>query len=152
MLQTYTVNGRSVTSTEVKEELHALCCSPCGRFLMTGGGSGMATLRWLHDLVAVIQYEIGHGPITALTITPEECLLIGIDLPAQLYHQSACSTFMLTTLSWVHPGSVDGSLVLFSPDMRRHITRRLLVIGAVSKNTGTTTIIKGSASRNYTNL
>jgi len=117
MLQTFTVNGRPVTSSQVSEELHALCCSPCGRFLVTGGEGGMATLRWLHSLEAIIRYEIGHGPITALTITPEECLLIG---------------------------SADGSLVLFSPDMRRHITRRLLVLGANTGTAGPSPVIKSA--------
>lgn len=96
MLQTFTVNGRPVTSSQVSEELHALCCSPCGRFLVTGGEGGMATLRWLHSLEAIIRYEIGHGPITALTITPEECLLIGDALSSLLPDRSPRSCLPMT--------------------------------------------------------
>ena len=45
----------------------------------------------------VIKYETGKGPITAITVTEEECILAG---------------------------TVDGSLLVIAPDPRRSISKR----------------------------
>mmetsp|Transcript_2662 Transcript_2662/g.7541 ORF Transcript_2662/g.7541 Transcript_2662/m.7541 type:complete len:1630 (-) Transcript_2662:717-5606(-) len=102
-IRSFTFTGRLVAAAEgSSERLYCMARSPCMRFLMTGGERGQATLRTLSSLQAVISYEVGHGAVTAVAITPEECFMIG---------------------------SADGSLVLFSPDNRRHITRRLSLVG-----------------------
>jgi len=46
----------------------------------------------------VIKYETGKGPITAMTVTDEECILAG---------------------------TMDGSLLVIAPDPRRSISKRI---------------------------
>lgn len=50
------------------------------------------------SLQVVIRYDPGRGHITALTVTPEECILAG---------------------------TVDGSMLVFAPDPRRTISKRI---------------------------
>ena len=76
-LHSFTVNGRHIATVGGSEALHCCAVSPCGRFLLLGGDQGIATLLTAHDLETVIGYDVGHGAITSLTITPEECLMIG---------------------------------------------------------------------------
>ena len=44
----------------------------------------------------VLKYDAGRGPITALAVTAEDCILAGTQ---------------------------DGCMMVFAPDSRRHITR-----------------------------
>jgi hypothetical protein len=46
----------------------------------------------------VIRYDGARGPVTALSVTPEECVVAG---------------------------TLNGALLVFSPDPRRRISRRL---------------------------
>ena len=52
------------------------------------------------DLQVVIKYETGKGPITAITVTEEECILAG---------------------------TMDGSLLVVAPDTRRSISKRIVL-------------------------
>ena len=54
-LTVFSVNGEPLVRAEVTERLAAMAPSPCGRFLVTGGARGAATLLWLHSL------EVGAG-------------------------------------------------------------------------------------------
>lgn len=54
-LNVFDVNGAPLVRAEVTERLAAMAASPCGRFLVTGGARGAATLLWLHSL------EVGAG-------------------------------------------------------------------------------------------
>lgn len=49
-LHLFTVNGRRLVSAEGTERLNAVQILPEGKLLLTGGGKGMVTLRWLHSL------------------------------------------------------------------------------------------------------
>ncbi|KAK9824084.1 hypothetical protein WJX72_007613 [[Myrmecia] bisecta] len=106
-LHAYTINGRHLVSAEGTEKLRALAVSPDGRFLLTGGAKGTVTLRWLHSLQVVLRYEGGRGPITSLAVTPEDCIL---------------------------GGTLDGCLLVFTPDPRRRITRRYNLADARSSS------------------
>ncbi|KAK9837038.1 hypothetical protein WJX84_000368 [Apatococcus fuscideae] len=104
-LHAYTINGRHLVSAEGNERLKAMVVSPDGRFLLTGGCKGFITLRWLHSMEVVLKYDAGRGPITALAVTAEDCILAGTQ---------------------------DGCMMVFAPDSRRHITRRLNLADARS--------------------
>lgn len=54
---------------------------------------------------AIIRYDPSRGPITALTVTSEECILAGTQ---------------------------DGSLLVFAPDPRRTMSKRLDLADAKS--------------------
>ena len=127
------------TPADTHERLSCLCPTPDGRLLLSAGTSGLVTLRWLHSLQVtflappspalvptrlagdtsrirpgsclaflltlsgvvpqvVLRYDGGRGAITALALTPEDCIVAG---------------------------TAEGSVVLFAPDPRRRITRRL---------------------------
>ena len=58
-------------------------------------------------LKAVIRYDPCRGPITALTVTGEECILAGTQ---------------------------DGSLLVFAPDPRRTMSKRLDLADAKSSH------------------
>lgn len=73
---------------------------PDGAQLLTAGTSGAVALRWSHSLATVLRFEGGRGAITSLALTPEEAFLAG---------------------------TADGSILLFAPDPRRRITRRVAV-------------------------
>lgn len=49
----------------------------------------------------VLKYDAGRGPITALAVTAEDCILAGTQ---------------------------DGCMMVFAPDSRRHITRWLTYV------------------------
>ena len=96
-LRAYDVNLRPLTDALTLERLTSLAPSSDGRLVLSAGAGGAVTLRWLHSLEVVLRYEAARGPITALAVTAEDCIVAG------------CG---------------DGALVLFAPDPRRSITRR----------------------------
>ncbi len=51
-LHVLSCNGRLLVSACAAERLAAIVPSPCGRFLVTGGARGVASLLWLHSLEA----------------------------------------------------------------------------------------------------
>ncbi|KAK9905588.1 hypothetical protein WJX75_002584 [Coccomyxa subellipsoidea] len=102
-LHVFNVNGRHLVSADGNERLAALAISPDGHFLLTGGQRGIASLHWLHSLECVVKYDGGRGPITALSVSAEECVVAGTQ---------------------------GGALLVFSPDPRRRMTRRLQLADA----------------------
>ena len=49
-LHAFTVNGHHLVTAEGNERLGAAVATADGRFLLSGGGKGLITLRWLHSL------------------------------------------------------------------------------------------------------
>ncbi|EIE23680.1 beach-domain-containing protein [Coccomyxa subellipsoidea C-169] len=109
-LHVFNVNGRHLVSADGNERLAALAISPDGHFLLTGGQRGVASLHWLHSLECVVKYDGGRGPITALSVSAEECVVAGTQ---------------------------GGALLVFSPDPRRRMTRRLQLADARAGPTAT---------------
>ncbi|KAK9806574.1 hypothetical protein WJX73_003713 [Symbiochloris irregularis] len=97
-LHAYSVNGRHLVSAEGTEKLSAVVMTPDGKLVISGGARGIVTLRWLHSLQVILRYEGGGAPVTALALSSEECIVAG---------------------------TARGALLLYVPDPRRRITRRL---------------------------
>ncbi|KAK9836952.1 hypothetical protein WJX81_002248 [Elliptochloris bilobata] len=118
-LHVFSVNGAPLVSAEVTERLAAMAPSPCGRFLVTGGARGAVTLLWLHSLEGVMRYEGGCGPVTALCVTAEQCIAAG---------------------------TASGALLVFAPDPRRRLTRRVQLaaarVGARSANASPSKVVR----------
>lgn len=79
-LHAFTVNGRRLASAEAGERLGALAFGGGGgEFVVTGGARGVLAVRRFHDLRCVRRVDCGHGPITALLVTPEGCVVVGAE-------------------------------------------------------------------------
>lgn len=92
-----TLTGRLLVSHEVFDRLADMRVAAGGRLLLTAGSSGRVMLRWLHSLGRVMVFDAEMGPITALHVSKDQTFVAGFQ---------------------------SGSLAVFSPDPRRHITHR----------------------------
>lgn len=97
LLCTYSINGRFIKMTDVRERVYAMCVSEDGKVVLTGGERGLVVLRWVlslsiadgggrRDLESVIDggddKEIGpfSSPIRSLYITNQERhLIVGLE-------------------------------------------------------------------------
>eukprot|EP00850_Spirogloea_muscicola_P002934 SM000011S19112 [mRNA] locus=s11:883394:901254:- [translate_table: standard] len=78
VLRCCTLQGRWLAQSESFGRLACLRLSACGEFLVTGGELGQVVLWKLHSLQVVRRYEGRGVPITSLTVTPEDCFLVGL--------------------------------------------------------------------------
>lgn len=92
-----TLTGRLLVSHEVFDRLADMRVAAGGRLLLTAGSSGRIMLRWLHSLGRVMVFDAEMGPITTLQVSKDQTFVAGFQ---------------------------SGSLAIFSPDPRRHITHR----------------------------
>ncbi|EEH54935.1 uncharacterized protein MICPUCDRAFT_902, partial [Micromonas pusilla CCMP1545] len=67
-----------LATASASERLHAFAVTSDARFLLTGGEKGIVVVRMVHDLSIWAKYD-GPGPgMTALCVTPEECIVGGM--------------------------------------------------------------------------
>eukprot|EP00245_Coleochaete_scutata_P014708 TRINITY_DN6358_c0_g4_i1.p1 TRINITY_DN6358_c0_g4~~TRINITY_DN6358_c0_g4_i1.p1 ORF type:complete len:177 (+),score=20.36 TRINITY_DN6358_c0_g4_i1:46-531(+) len=78
MLHVFSINGKPLASIDACDRLTCLAASTCGHFILSGGEKGVVVARWMHSLEVVRRYEGKGVPITALTLTPEDCFLVGL--------------------------------------------------------------------------
>eukprot|EP00850_Spirogloea_muscicola_P005743 SM000026S08992 [mRNA] locus=s26:1003027:1021649:+ [translate_table: standard] len=78
VLRCCTLQGRWLAQSESFGRLACLRLSACGEFLVTGGELGQVVVWRLHSLQVVRRYEGRGVPITSLTVTPEDCFLVGL--------------------------------------------------------------------------
>ncbi|KAJ6805209.1 BEACH domain-containing protein B [Iris pallida] len=76
-LHMYSINGKHVASSESNGRLNCIELSRCGDFLVCAGDHGQIVVRSMHSLDVVKRYEGVGRIITSLTVTPEECFLVG---------------------------------------------------------------------------
>ena len=107
--------NRAIMVWDVACNVNQLICSPSlaqANLLYAHGGTLALECAWRSHVwipsdwfagQCVVRYEGGRGPITALAVTPEECVIAG---------------------------TAGGALLVFSPDPRRRITRRLQIASA----------------------
>ncbi|KAH0681608.1 BEACH domain-containing protein B isoform X1 [Solanum tuberosum] len=76
-LHLYSINGKHISSSESNGRLNCLELSSCGEFLVCAGDQGLIIVRSMNSLEIVGKYN-GIGKIvTSLTVTPEECFIVG---------------------------------------------------------------------------
>ena len=97
VLASYTLNGRFLKMTHVRERLYSICLSEDGKVVLTGGERGLIILRYVHTLTiansgsrrgldAIIdgssesEYEPFHSPIRSMVLTNNERhLVVGLE-------------------------------------------------------------------------
>ncbi|KAL6774446.1 hypothetical protein ACKKBG_A25030 [Auxenochlorella protothecoides x Auxenochlorella symbiontica] len=98
----YGLSGQRLASVEVYERLADMQASPDGRLLLTVGSGGGLAIRDLATLRVHLKIALHAGPLTALVLTPEQCVLVG---------------------------TRSGGLILLAPDLRRTVSPRPLRFG-----------------------
>ena len=85
-LHVCTVSGKWLASAEEPEAINALALSSDEEFVMTGGNSGVVRVRWFHSLELQIVLDRNNIPITAITVTEEDCIVVGLEDGALLVY------------------------------------------------------------------
>lgn len=76
-LHLYSINGKHLGTSESNGRLNCLELSRCGEFLVCAGDQGQIVVRSMNTLDVVHRYNGVGKIITSLTVTPEECFLVG---------------------------------------------------------------------------
>lgn len=76
-LHVCSINGKWLASVDVKGRLNCMDISHCGHFLVCGGDQGQVLVFKLQTLEVVRRYEGAGVAVTSLTVTPEDCFLVG---------------------------------------------------------------------------
>ncbi|KAL2652898.1 hypothetical protein R1flu_021026 [Riccia fluitans] len=76
-LHLFSVNGKKLAAAETNGRINCMDLSSCGEFLVYGGDHGQIVVRSLYTLDVIRKYEGTSSPVTALTVTPEDCFLVG---------------------------------------------------------------------------
>ena len=74
----YSVNGKHLASSESNGRINCLEVSSCGEFLLCGGDQSQIILRSIYTLDVIRKYDASNVPILSLSITPEDCFLVGM--------------------------------------------------------------------------
>mmetsp|Transcript_3494 Transcript_3494/g.4720 ORF Transcript_3494/g.4720 Transcript_3494/m.4720 type:complete len:189 (+) Transcript_3494:765-1331(+) len=77
-LRSYSLGGAELARVESCERVMAAACTQDGRFLVTGGEQGVLLVRHVHDLSLHRRYQQLHAPITALVVSVEHCVIVGL--------------------------------------------------------------------------
>lgn len=76
-LHVCSINGKWLATIDVKGRLNCMDISRCGEFLVCGGDQGQVLVYKLQNLEIIRRYDGPGVGITSLTVTPEDCFLVG---------------------------------------------------------------------------
>ncbi|CAJ2641153.1 unnamed protein product [Trifolium pratense] len=76
-LHLYSINGKHLAASESNGRLNTIQLSKCGEFLVGAGDQGQIVVRSINTLEVVKKYQGVGKVLTSLTVTPEECFLVG---------------------------------------------------------------------------
>eukprot|EP01018_Ginkgo_biloba_P014188 Gb_28819 [translate_table: standard] len=73
----YSINGKHLATSESNGRVNCMDLSSCGEFLVCAGDQGQLIMRSVHSLEIVRRYDAIGKVILSLTVTPEDCFLVG---------------------------------------------------------------------------
>jgi WD40 repeat protein len=73
----YSINGKLLATSETNGRINCMELSSCGEFLVCSGDKGQIILRSMHSLEIVSRYDAMGKVILSLSVTPEDCFLVG---------------------------------------------------------------------------
>lgn len=73
----YSINGKLLATSETNGRINCMELSSCGEFLVCSGDKGQIILRSMHSLEIVSRYDAMGKVILSLSVTSEDCFLVG---------------------------------------------------------------------------
>ncbi|KAH9329817.1 hypothetical protein KI387_001925, partial [Taxus chinensis] len=73
----YSINGKLLAASESNGRVNCMNLSSCGEFLVCSGDKGQVILRSMHSLEVLKRYDAMGKVIVSLSVTPEDCFLVG---------------------------------------------------------------------------